>query len=75
MEVDWWSLGVILYEMMIGNPAFFSQTQNETKNKILNWKKTFAFPSEVTISRDAMSLIRGFTTIPSRRLAIMELMK
>ena len=68
MEIDWWSLGVILYEMMIGYPAFFSQTQNETKNKIMNWKKTFSFPSEVTISKDAMSLIRGFITIPSKRL-------
>ena len=39
-EVDWWSLGVIMFEMMIGYPPFFSNSSSETCRKILNWKTT-----------------------------------
>lgn len=67
-EVDWWSLGVILFEMIIGYPPFYSDSPNETCRKILNWKETFSIPTERKISRDAKDLIQRLITSPSTRL-------
>lgn len=32
--VDWWSLGILLYELCVGIPPFYSQNVNEMYNKI-----------------------------------------
>ena len=56
-EVDWWSLGVIMFEMMIGFPPFFSKTSTETCRKILNWKNTFYIPEEADISNEAYDIL------------------
>jgi serine/threonine protein kinase len=34
MAVDWWSLGILLYELTIGIPPFYSQNVNEMYRKI-----------------------------------------
>ena len=31
---DWWSLGVIMFEMLIGYPPFCSETPQETYRKV-----------------------------------------
>ncbi|XP_076370067.1 serine/threonine-protein kinase tricornered-like isoform X2 [Tachypleus tridentatus] len=57
---DWWSLGVITYEMLIGYPPFCSETPQETYRKVISWKETLVFPPEVPISSEAHDLIQKF---------------
>jgi serine/threonine protein kinase len=35
---DWWSVGVILYEMRVGQPPFLAQTPAETQRKVGLWE-------------------------------------
>ena len=54
---DWWSLGVIMYEMLVGYPPFCSETPRETYLKILDWRQSLVFPPEVPISQAATATI------------------
>lgn len=67
-EVDWWSLGIIMFEMMIGYPPFFSDTSKETCNKILHWKEYLSIPPEANISKEAIDIIKKLITDVNKRL-------
>ena len=56
--VDWWSVGVILFEMLVGYPPFFSDDSSITCQKILHWKKTLVIPPEANLSPHATDLIK-----------------
>ncbi|CAI5529197.1 unnamed protein product [Closterium sp. Naga37s-1] len=57
LECDWWSMGAIMYEMLIGYPPFYSDDPMTTCRKIVNWRTHLKFPEEVIISREARDLI------------------
>ncbi|KAM0749889.1 Pkinase-domain-containing protein [Meredithblackwellia eburnea MCA 4105] len=65
--VDWWTLGVLLYEMLSGLPPFYSENTNEMYQKILT--DPLKFPDE--IHSDARSLLTGLLTRdPAIRLGV-----
>ena len=67
-EVDWWSLGIIMFEMMIGYPPFYSESSTETCKKILDWKNNFEIKSEVNISNEAIDILKKLINDPEKRL-------
>ncbi|GAA5903993.1 hypothetical protein JCM6882_003795 [Rhodosporidiobolus microsporus] len=65
---DWWSLGVIAFEMLYGYPPFVSKSRQETKQKILQWRAALRFPSRPRISREAQDFITSLICEPEHRL-------
>ncbi|KAJ7969211.1 Non-specific serine/threonine protein kinase [Quillaja saponaria] len=57
MECDWWSLGAIMYEMLLGYPPFYSDEPMSTCRKIINWRSFLKFPNEAKLSVEAKDLI------------------
>lgn len=67
-SVDWWSVGVILFEMLVGYPPFFADEPSITCQKILQWKKTFQIPKEANLSKEATDLLLKMIAEPEVRL-------
>ena len=53
--VDWWSLGVMLFELMVGMPPFFSDNTHLMYKKILFAEVQYP----ATMSPEARSLLQG----------------
>lgn len=67
-ECDWWSLGVIMYECLVGYPPFYAEDPMSTCRKIVNWKKTLVFPDEAKLGADAKDLIQRMVCDSTKRL-------
>lgn len=68
MECDWWSLGAIMYEMLVGYPPFYSDDPMSTCRKIVNWRTHLKFPEEVKLSPEAKDLITKLLCNVNQRL-------
>lgn len=49
-ECDWWSLGVIMFECLVGYTPFYAEDPVTTCRKILNWPRFLEIPEETAIS-------------------------
>lgn len=67
-ECDWWSLGAIMFECLIGWPPFCSETPHETYRKIINWQESMVIPEDIHLSPEAEDLIRSLLTSSDKRL-------
>ena len=54
-SVDWWALGVLMYEMMAGQPPFEADNEDELFEAILHDEVLYP----VWLSREANSILRG----------------
>ena len=56
-DIDWWSVGVIFFEMLVGYAPFCSEETKDVCNKVINWKKFLKIPGDIHISSQAEDLI------------------
>ena len=61
VNVDWWSMGTLLYEMLTGWPPFYDKNIQKMCKKILS--APLAFPFSVPLSDEAKSLISGLLQV------------
>ncbi|KAH9763125.1 AGC kinase family protein [Citrus sinensis] len=56
-DIMLWSLGAIMYEMLVGYPPFYSDDPVTTCRKIVHWKNHLKFPEEARLTPEAKDLI------------------
>jgi serine/threonine protein kinase len=57
-SVDWWALGVLMYEMMAGQPPFEADNEDDLFESILH--DDVLYP--VWLSKEAVSILKGVSS-------------
>lgn len=55
---DWWSLGTIMFECLIGWPPFCAEEAHDTYRKIVDWPRHLHFPPDQQLGHEAEDFIR-----------------
>ncbi|KAK0636563.1 serine/threonine-protein kinase orb6 [Bombardia bombarda] len=67
-DCDWWSLGTIMFECLVGWPPFCAEDSHDTYRKIVNWRQSLYFPDDIQLGIEAENLIRSLICNTENRL-------
>ncbi|PWN29440.1 hypothetical protein BDZ90DRAFT_230311 [Jaminaea rosea] len=67
-EVDWWSVGCVIYEMVFKNVPFWAETIREAHHRICNHEQYLQLDEQVTVSSTLKDLIIKLLTHRETRL-------
>ncbi|VDN39021.1 unnamed protein product, partial [Gongylonema pulchrum] len=67
-EVDWWAVGIFVYEMLVGETPFYADSLVGTYTRIRNHATELNFPEDVEMSEHAKDMIRAFLSSSEKRL-------
>ena len=59
---------MIMFEMMVGYPPFFSEEPSVTCQKIIHWRKTLIIPEDANLSPVAVDFLKRIVTDSETRL-------
>jgi len=65
--VDWWSMGVIMFECLVGYPPFYAEDPLQTCRKIVHYRKYFKIPYDAKLSKECADLIHNLVCSYRRR--------
>nr|CAH7718792.1 unnamed protein product [Callosobruchus chinensis] len=68
VSCDYWSLGVLAYELVVGYTPFTGQTSSSIYSKIMNHTNVFKFPPDVTLSQAYVSFVKSLIVEDKKRL-------
>uniref|UniRef100_A0A7N8XYL2 Citron Rho-interacting kinase n=1 Tax=Mastacembelus armatus TaxID=205130 RepID=A0A7N8XYL2_9TELE len=68
VECDWWSLGVIAYEMIYSRSPFSEGTSTKTIHNILNFQRFLKFPEQPQTSKQFVDLVQSLLCGAKERL-------
>ncbi|XP_061731299.1 citron rho-interacting kinase isoform X7 [Nerophis ophidion] len=73
VECDWWSLGVIAYEMIYSRPPFSKGTSTQTVHNILNYQQFLKIPAEPCATKQFVDLVQSLLCGAQERLGFQGL--
>jgi len=74
-EVDWWSLGIIFFEVLLGGCPFTGDTPEEVFRNISNWRSIIPAllqHSQTYLSPACFDLLSGLLSAPEKRMAFLK---
>jgi len=71
--VDWWSMGVIMFECLVGYPPFYAEDPLQTCRKIVHYRKYFKIPHDAKLSREGVDLIHNLVCSHRRRYSFAQI--
>lgn len=74
-ECDWWSVGIIMFEMLFGGPPFSDERHDPavTSARVMRWRQHFHMPPDPNVGEEARDLMRGLICDPQDRLTADEI--
>ena len=67
-DIDWWSVGVIFFEMLVGYAPFCSENTKDVCYKVLHWQDYLQIPDDKIVSEEAEDLITKMINNSDERL-------
>ncbi|KXT03960.1 hypothetical protein AC578_9295 [Pseudocercospora eumusae] len=65
---DWWSVGTIMFECLVGWPPFCAEEPHDTYRKIVDWPRHLQFPPDQQLGPEAEHFIRSLICDSQNRL-------